>query len=74
MQGCIRPVYTYAEANAYIVEKCDKLIALWDGKKLDLHNSEDKPINRGGTYDCICMAEKRGLKRGEDIIIVDCYR
>ena len=68
------PVYTYAEANAYIVEKCDKLIALWDGKKLDLHNSEDKPINRGGTYDCICMAEKRGLKRGEDIIIVDCYR
>lgn len=68
------PIYTYAEASAYIVEKCDKLIALWDGKKLDLHDRDDKPINRGGTYDCIRMAEKRGLKRGEDIIIIDCYR
>lgn len=68
------PVYTYAAANAYIVEKCDKLIALWDGKKLALHDNTEKPINRGGTYDCIRMAEKRGLKRGEDIIIVDCYR
>lgn len=68
------PVYTYAEANEYIVRHCDKLIALWDGKKLELHDGNENPINRGGTYDCICMAEKRGKKRGEDIIIVDCYR
>ncbi|MCH5161313.1 MAG: hypothetical protein J1G04_04700, partial [Clostridiales bacterium] len=68
------PVFTYAAANAYIVEKCDKLIALWDGKKLDLHDTAEKPINRGGTYDCIRMAESRGLKRGKDIIIVECYR
>ncbi|MCH5147878.1 MAG: hypothetical protein J1G05_00760 [Clostridiales bacterium] len=68
------PVYTYAEANAYIINKCDKLIALWDGKPLNLHDSNDKPINRGGTYDCMRMAEQKGLKYGEDIIIVECYR
>ena len=66
--------YTYAEANSYIVGKCDKLIALWDENELDLFDDSDKPINRGGTYDCICMAEKRGLKRGKDIIVVECYR
>lgn len=67
-------VHTYAEANAYIVEKCDRLIALWDGKRLGMRDNNDKPINRGGTYDCILMAEKKGLKRGKGIIIVDCYR
>lgn len=68
------PVNTYAGASAYIVEKCDKLIALWDGKQLDLWDSSGNPINRGGTYDCIKMAEERGLKRGKDIIIVECTR
>lgn len=66
--------YTYAEANAYVINKCDKLIALWDGKELELHDNRENPINRGGTYDCIRMAEQRGLKRGEDIIIVECFR
>ena len=64
------PVHTYAEANAYIVKKCDKLIALWDGNELDLEDGRGNPINRGGTYDCIRMAEKRE----KDIIIVECYR
>lgn len=67
-------VYTYAEANNYIIEKCDKLIALWDRKKLPLNDVNGNPINRGGTYDCIQTAENRGFKRGEDIIIIDCYR
>ena len=68
------PIYTYAEANAYIVNKCNMLIALWDGKELTLRDTHDKPINRGGTYDCIRMAEQKGMKRGKDIIIVECYR
>lgn len=68
------PVFTYARASAYIVEKCDKLIAIWDGKELPLEDGDKKPVNRGGTYDCIRMAQERGLKRGEDILIVKCNR
>ena len=64
------PVYTYAAANAYIVKKCDKLIALWDGKELPLEDYDGKPINRGGTYDCINMARENG----KEVIIVDCCR
>ncbi len=64
------PVYTYAAANAYIVKKCDKLIALWDGKELPLEDYDGKPINRGGTYDCITMAKACN----KEVITVDCNR
>ncbi len=64
----------YAAASAYIVQKCDKVIALWDGKELPLEDGQGNPVNRGGTYDCICMAQRRGLEMGKDIIIVHCDR
>lgn len=64
------PIYTYAAANAYIVKKCDKLIALWDKNELPLNDYNGNPINRGGTYDCITMAKENG----KQVHIVDCYR
>lgn len=65
--------YFYTAASKYIVDKCDKLIALWDGKELPLEEN-GKPVNMGGTYYCINEARKRGLKDGEDIYIIPCER
>lgn len=64
------PQFTYAEASRYIVNKCDKLIAVWDGKEIPLEDRDGRPINRGGTYDCIKMAE--ALKK--EVIVVGCCR
>lgn len=66
--------YRYFEASKYLSEKCDKLIALWDGRELPLVDKDDNPINRGGTYHTIKLARDRGLKDGTDIFIVDCFR
>lgn len=60
----------YAAASEYIVKKCDKLIALWDGVRIPLADKDGNPINRGGTYDCVRMAE--GYKK--EVITIDCYR
>jgi len=66
--------YTYFEANKYLISKCDKVIALWDGNVLPLTDKDDKPINRGGTYHAIKLARDRGMKDGTDIHIIDCFR
>ena len=68
------PENFYLGASEYLVNNCDKLIALWDGKELPLTDSEGKPINRGGTYDCIRMAKERGLTENDDIFIIHCHR
>ncbi len=67
--------YTYLEASKYIITRADKLIALWDGVETKLTDGEGNPINQGGTYHNIRLAEKsRGLKMGEDIHIISCER
>ncbi len=66
--------YKYFEANKNLIEKCDKVIALWDGRVLPLTDKDDNPINRGGTYHAIKQARDRGLKDGIDIHIIDCFR
>ena len=63
-------VELYAEASKYIVSKCDKLIALWDKKAIPLVDNNGAPINRGGTFDCIKMAEAQN----KEVIVVGCYR
>lgn len=63
----------YLGASRYIIDKCDKVIALWDGKVLPLEKNGE-PVNLGGTYHCIEMAKARGLKLDEDIHIVACHR
>lgn len=62
--------FIYAEANKYMVRKCDILLAIWDGVQTPLEDSKGMPINRGGTYDCIRLARKLEKK----IEIIDCYR
>ncbi len=64
------PVFKYVMANKYIVDKCDVLIALWDGKEMKMFDDDNNPINRGGTYDCIRMAREQKKK----IHIIDCFR
>lgn len=65
--------HIYLGASKYLVEHCDKLIAIWDGKELPLFDGNGKEINRGGTYDCIRMAKERGLK-DDDLFIIRCQR
>lgn len=68
------PIHTYAAASQYIVDKCSKLLVLWDGKKTPLYDKNHNPINRGGTYDTIRMALERNLKMETDIKVIGCYR
>ncbi len=66
--------FGYLEASKYIIGKCDRLIAIWDGVPTKLKNEDGKPINQGGTYHNICIAKSsRGLK-DEDIHIIHCDR
>lgn len=67
------PEFTYLGASRYVVEHCDKLIAIWDGRALPLVGANGEPINRGGTYHCITLARERGLT-ANDIHIVECKR
>ena len=66
--------YTYLKASEYIVSRCDKVIALWDGEKTPLTDEKGNPVNLGGTYHCIEMARDKGLEDGKDIHIVHCSR
>ncbi len=62
----------FEAAAEYNIEHCDKLIAIWDGVELPLSDDSDIPINRGGTYDCIDKAKKKGMVEGTDIYIIRC--
>ncbi|MDE7464287.1 MAG: hypothetical protein K2M48_04570, partial [Clostridiales bacterium] len=50
--------YTYLEASKHILNKCTKLIALWDGIETPLTDAAGNPINRGGTWHTICLAKE----------------
>lgn len=64
------PQLPYDGASKYLVDECEKLIALWDGKELPLEDEQGRPINRGGTYDCI----KRAEAQKKEVIVVQCHR
>ena len=66
--------YTWQGAAKYMVNRCDKMIALWDGVETMLESSKGRPTNRGGTYHCICMAKEKGLIEGKDIHIIPVER
>lgn len=65
--------HTYAAASQYIIDKCSKLIVLWDGKETPLYDSNHNPINRGGTFDTIRMA-REAKYTDKDIHIIGCQR
>lgn len=69
-KAIIDPQQKYAAASKYIVDKCDVLIALWDGKKLELLDNNNIPVNRGGTYDTIRMAQEAN----KTVHIIECHR
>ena len=61
-------------ASKYIINKCKKMIVLWDGVQTILEDENGKPVNQGGTYHNICIAKNsRGL-REEDIHTISCER
>lgn len=64
------PLHKYVAASKYIVDKCDVLIALWDGKKTKRFDKNKKPINRGGTYDSIRLAQAEK----KTVHVIDCRR
>lgn len=66
--------HTYLAAGKYIVNKCHKLIAIWDGIESKLFDKDGNAINQGGTYHCIQLARQRGLVDKEDIHIISCTR
>lgn len=65
--------YKYLDASKYIINKCQKVIAIWDGIETLLQDHDGKLINQGGTYHCIEMARLRGLT-DKDIHIIKCKR
>ena len=52
----------YLQVSKTIVEKCDELLALWDGIELPLKDSEGNDVNLGGTFDTICRAKRSHKK------------
>ncbi len=66
--------HPYLAASKYLIQHCDKVIALWDGIKTSLEDSNHNPINQGGTYHSIKLALDKGLKEDEDIHIMLCER
>lgn len=66
--------FFYRASSGYVVTHCQKLIALWDGQELPLYDKNNNEINRGGTYDGICIAKERGLRMDKDIKIINCHR
>lgn len=69
------PEYIYLEASKHIINKCQKMIVLWDGVESRLKDDKGNPINQGGTWHNICLArDSRGLKIGEDIHTIKCSR
>lgn len=68
------PYNPFYEAGLYNIGKADKVIAIWDGVETPLFNKDGSEINRGGTYHCIDMARKKGLKDNVDIRIIHCHR
>ncbi len=61
-------------ASIHNINRCNKLIAIWDGKELPLNDENNNPINRGGTYDCIVRAKELGMKEDLDIFLIRCNR
>lgn len=64
----------YFVASQYLIKRCDKVIALWDGIETPLEDENHNSINQGGTYHCIRLALDKGLKEKEDIHIINCER
>ena len=66
----IDSVHRYEAASKYIIDKCNVLIAIWDGKEMPLFDENKSPINRGGTYDSIRIAQESGKK----VYVIKCSR
>lgn len=64
---------SHLEAVKYVMNKSDKVIALWDGVERRLYDAEGNPTNRGGTYHCLTIAKERGFT-DEDIHIIPIER
>lgn len=66
--------HTYLSAAKYIIEKANKVIAIWDGVEMPLEDKDHNHIHQGGTYHCIQMALDKDLVMNEDIHIIKCER
>ena len=64
IQRACRIIYEQDSLNRYegisrnIVQNCNELWAIWDGKILPLTDDRGNDINRGGTYHTILRAQK----------------
>ena len=70
----VDPDNKYEAASRYMIHKCDRLIAIWDGKEVPLFDENGNKINRGGTFDCLQAAKSGHLKERESIHIIGCHR
>lgn len=73
-KAILDPVNKYEAASQYLINKCDRLIAVWDGKEVPLFDENGNKINRGGTFDCLQKAKSKHLKERESIHIIGCHR
>lgn len=57
----------YKDAGRQLIKESDILLCLWDGIKMPFKDTNENPINQGGTYYNICYAQNQK----KDIIRID---
>ncbi|MCH5172342.1 MAG: hypothetical protein J1F31_05905 [Erysipelotrichales bacterium] len=72
-KSIIDPINKYEAASQYLIDNCDVLIAIWDGKEAPLLENGN-PINIGSTYDSIIKARTKDLIEKGNIHIIRCCR
>lgn len=48
---------SFEASGLYNLNQADVVIAIWDGKEMPLHDESGNPINHGGTYHMLSVAE-----------------
>lgn len=66
--------FTYLSARTYILEKCDKLLCLYDKRILPLFDIEGNPIHKGTVYDIINTAVMTNKLSKDDLKLIICER
>lgn len=63
-----------SKSNAYIINKCNKMIALWNGVEVKLKDENGKCINNNCTWHIMSSAKNLRRMEENDICIITCQK
>lgn len=63
-----------SKSNAYIINKCNKMIALWNGVEVKLKDENGKRINNNCTWHIMSSAKNLRRMEENDICIITCQK